>query len=1013
MPRSGWVALGAVVAALGATQPWLGQSWLAQPLTWLLLGASWLGAIARWRRPAGARRQRPESRWLIPLVLGGAGALVIGLRLMLGPVPAASGPLALPLGTGPWTGVVEAIGNPRTGQQTATVRLATRPPIAVAASVPPDPVLGIGASIRMSGRLQPLPDDDYGTFLHESGIAATLKSRTLEIVEAAPSAIAVIDRIRRIAADALALTLPEPEAGLAAGILVGLRDRVDQDLAKAFTTAGVSHIVAISGWNIAIVAALVGAALRTWPRRRRSVASLLLIALYTVLTGASASVVRAALMTSAVTLARESGRAGSASAALASAAVLILLADPATVGDAGFQLSSLATAGLIAWGTPLAERLRSWRGGRLPGWLAESLAVSFAAEAATLPVVLLAFGRLAILAPAVNLVVVPLVPSAMAGGTLALLAGSASMVGLPREAAVLLSLPGWMALAAMDWIVRGAAALPGASVVLTPPLNATAAALVAACVLIVAVAPARQQIFTLGSRTWPPLLRRLRPIRGAGTRHSGVAAPIRPPRPITNPGSRRRLAALSDRRTRFVAIALAASVAGLVLIAAHRADGTIRIEVLDVGQGDAILVQGDRGARMLVDGGPDPGRLLVALDERLPPWDRRIDLLVLTHPHEDHVAGMARLLERYRVRRIAEPGMIGPGPGYAAFAGWLVRHDRRVERLSTGDSLGLDSIAFRVLWPDAGAVPLRPADTGTGINNVSIVLLGQVAAHRFLLMGDVEESIDLILLTRGLPRVDVLKVAHHGSRTSSTDAFLAAVRPRIAVVSAGLHNPYGHPAPATIQRLEAHGASIFRTDLDGTVEVALEGDGWVASAEHPRPAPEALAPSRPTLGMLALFRCTLPVPAGGATQVVAGLAPTTNGPTAGLAGEADGLLYDRPDVRARPSGGSSSAPEPESPALAPPPFPRRCGDRRLARQSDRGSRHRGGPAAGRGRGTPPRRRQVVAAARSRLRASTRRGLGRVAVAARPPRARPRGGEPPRDPPRERGTVPPLVVVCDA
>src|SRR5437867_4005533 len=109
MPRSGWVALGAVLAALAATQPWLGQSWLAQPLTWLLLGASWLAASARWRRPAGAARQRPESKLVIPLLLGGAGALVIGLRLMLGPVPETTVPPALPIGTGPWAAVVEAI----------------------------------------------------------------------------------------------------------------------------------------------------------------------------------------------------------------------------------------------------------------------------------------------------------------------------------------------------------------------------------------------------------------------------------------------------------------------------------------------------------------------------------------------------------------------------------------------------------------------------------------------------------------------------------------------------------------------------------------------------------------------------------------------------------------------------------------------------------------------------------------------------------------------------------------
>src|SRR5439155_2479993 len=214
--------------------------------------------------------------------------------------------------------------------------------------------------------------------------------------------------------------------------------------ARAFTVAGVSHVVAISGWNIAIVAALVTAALRTWPRRRRSVVALALIALYTVLTGASASVVRAALMTSVVTTARESGRAGSAASALGWAAMVMLFVDPETVGDAGFQLSSLATAGLIAWATPLTERLRAIHGGILPGWLAESLGISVAAEAATLPVVLLAFGRFALLAPAVNLLVVPLVPIGMATGTVALVAGVGALAGLPAPVAALAGLPAWL-----------------------------------------------------------------------------------------------------------------------------------------------------------------------------------------------------------------------------------------------------------------------------------------------------------------------------------------------------------------------------------------------------------------------------------------------------------------------------------------------------------------------------------------------------------------------------------------
>ena len=292
-----------------------------------------------------------------------------------------------------------------------------------------------------------------------------------------------------------------------------------------------------------------------------------------------------------------------------------------------------------------------------------------------------------------------------------------------------------------------------------------------------------------------------------------------------------------SRAPRVAALTLACATIGLALVVAHRPDGIVRVIVLDVGQGDGILVESGHGGRMVVDGGPDPGRLLIALDERLPPWDRRIDVLVLTHPHEDHVAGLALLLQRYRVGRVYEPGMLGSGPGYRAWADIFAAGGPPHGRLSTGDRLSLDEIQFRVLWPDANRVPERPPDGGTSINNVSIVLLGEFGGHRFLLAGDVEEGVDPELLARGVPQVDLLKVAHHGSRTASTRPFLEAVRPRVAVVSAGAGNSYGHPAPSTIERLNELAGHTYRTDTDGSVEVAFEGPAIRVRTSGPRPAP--------------------------------------------------------------------------------------------------------------------------------------------------------------------------------
>jgi competence protein ComEC len=292
-----------------------------------------------------------------------------------------------------------------------------------------------------------------------------------------------------------------------------------------------------------------------------------------------------------------------------------------------------------------------------------------------------------------------------------------------------------------------------------------------------------------------------------------------------------------SRPERIVAIATSAALIALIVAVAHRPDGTTRITVIDVGQGDSILVEGGRGGRLLVDGGPDPDRLLIELDRRLPPWDRRLDAVILTHPHEDHVAGLAMLLGRYRVGRVYETGMHGPGPGYKAWARALALPNAPPDGLlATGDRLAVDDLHLRVLWPDPGKVPLEPPDGGRGINDVSVVLLGEVAGRRILLTGDVEDDVDPLLVARGLPPIDVLKVAHHGSKTASTPAFLNVVKPSVAIVSAGAGNPYGHPARSTLDRLASTGARVLRTDTDGSVEVDIGASGIRVAASGGRAA---------------------------------------------------------------------------------------------------------------------------------------------------------------------------------
>ena len=815
MPRIAWLAIGVVAAA------------------WASLSVGLVVAAAGTAAAAAAALVVAASRWrrhVRPLALLALGATIVILRIAVG--PRALTTTGVPPGDGPWTVIVESTGSPRDGHQAATVHLLDPSGGAgprLAATLPVFPDAAPGDRLTFAATIQAPPESAYGAYLARIGAAGTVSVRSMTVERPPGGPSTIVETLRRGAADALETVLPEPEAGLAAGILIGLRDRVDRDLAAAFTTAGVSHVVAISGWNIAIVAAAVAAAAGRMRRRRRSILTMLAIVAYVVFAGASASVVRAGAMAGVVLLARESGRAGRAAAALAWAAVLLLLADPGLVGDAGFQLSALATAGLIAWATPLTARIERLGRGRLPGWLAENLGVSLAAQAATLPVILVAFGRLALVAPVVNLAVVPLVAPAMAAGLVALTGGLLSQVGAPSIVGTIMAVPGWVLLRLLDAIVLAAASLPFASVTLTPTIATLAA------VAFLMVITGSQVRVRHGARG--------RPGRGARRRADPAGANAASAAPAAgapaSPGRRSAAPAVPPRspamRRATLGLAGALVLAGAVVVG--RPASLARITVLDVGQGDAILVEGSRGGRLLIDGGPDPARLMVVLDGRIPPWDRRIDAVILSHPHEDHVAGLARLLARYRIGRVYEPGMIGPGPGYAEWLRRLAGPGAPIRLgLAEGDALTVDDISMRVLWPERGHVPLRPPDGGTGINNVSVVLLGSVGRYRFLLAGDVEEDIDPSLLAEGLPRLDLLKVAHHGSRTATTQPFVDAVRPRVAIASAGTGNPYGHPAPSTLKRLADAGARVFRTDLDGTVAVTFADAGMEVVASGGRAA---------------------------------------------------------------------------------------------------------------------------------------------------------------------------------
>ncbi len=575
-----------------------------------------------------------------------------------------------------------------------------------------------------------------------------------------------VDALRADLARPLRVLVPEPESGILLGIVLGERASISRDLANAFAVSGTTHLLAISGFNMTLVGTAVALALRGRARPTAcAIATVTAIVAYSVLVGLAPSVMRAALMASVASCGLASGRRAATANALCVAVTAMLFADPAAIADLGFVLSAAATAGLVLWQAPLAARLAA-----LPGPLREGLATTLAASAPTLPVVAAAFGRVSLVSPLANLVAVPLFPPLMLAGA------AASVVGaLSPDLARPVALVAYGCALALRTVVEMFAALPVAAI--SVPSGPITGALVA--LALVAVARGAPMI------RWRPRLPQIsRP---------SFAAP----------------------RTALLAVP-ALVVAGA--LAWPSADPEVRVRALDVGQGDAYLVELG-GATLLIDGGPDPARLMEQLGASLPPWRRRIDVIVLTHAHLDHGAGLLAALDRYEVGMTLEPAGLNPGALADLWAAGIARAHAARHVVRAGQ---------RVHVADAVITVLSPEDDPR-VDTPSLVLRVERGRFSALFMGDAtDEALATLLLHPELLRSRVYVPPHHGAATPHAVMLARAVRPEVALISVGAGNRYGHPTPDALAALG--GITTFRTDRDGTVEVSLDGPGLVVRA---------------------------------------------------------------------------------------------------------------------------------------------------------------------------------------
>jgi competence protein ComEC len=595
-------------------------------------------------------------------------------------------------------------------------------------------------------------------------------------------AVARSGEIRERAMAGLGEGMPAREAALARGFVLGEDDGLDPGTKEDFIRAGLSHLTAVSGENVTLLALLAMPILAAFgiPLRERLVWVIGLIAVYVPLAGSAPSIQRAGVMGVAGLLATLTGRRTSRLYALGLALAVTLAINPAVAGDVGWQLSFAAVLGIVLLAAPIREWLLArFGGGRWRRALAEGIAVTVAATLATAPLIAFVFEEISLTSLAANVLALPAVAPTMWLGMVS--AALAQVPGIPLAPlngldALLLAYIAQVA----AWCGRPSWAVLHVHIGLVAML-ASYAAMAATLALGASVARARR-LATARSAS-PVALHAFSTVwRGKSTQRS------------------RRLAGI-----------LGVVLLGIGFWLWPRGSGTppgpppgLRIEVLDVGQGDAILLQPRSAPAVLVDGGP-PGDELVAKlgDEGV----SRLGAAIVTHDQSDHAAGIAEALGRVPISRLVY------GRLDRRFLDVARGDGARPEQVAAGTMLRSGSLQLEVLWPPPTLLAEDPPDTDPN----ALALVIRARWHRFTMLLTADAEAESTPLDPG--PIEVLKVAHHGSDDSGLGPLLDRIRPRLAVISVGAHNPYGHPTPGTLATLAAHGVPTLRTDLDGTIEI--------------------------------------------------------------------------------------------------------------------------------------------------------------------------------------------------
>jgi competence protein ComEC len=608
---------------------------------------------------------------------------------------------------------------------------------------------------------------DYRQYLEHQEVSGILNIKSFRLISHTSGNIVmsgIVIPLRQWVRGALTRYLEGDQASLMAGLLLGERYNLSFKVREAFSNTGTAHVLAVSGLHAALMAFIIFLMLRMFqfPKKAASLGTILGLLLYTLLAGASPSIVRSSIMVGAVMLGGLFERKGSGLNMLGLAGLLILAFWPDAVFDVGFQLSFSATAGILIMTRPLEKHLFKITGSNnIRRWLLTPLAVSLAAQVFTAPFMAWHFHRIPMISLAANLIVVPLTSLILALGlSLVLFNVIGTWATWPVAASAYLGIKSL--LGAVDLFDR-----LRFGTIIWPSLNLV------------------QLLLYGGLLTLPFIWKR---------------------------GGKHRLALIT---------AIMASASIIVWQQALAMSPSLRISFLDVGQGDCALVEMPNGKKYLIDAGlytpnRDSGRDII-LPVLRAKGITKLDAVLISHSDADHCGGLSYLVERMQIDRL----IISDHPSDQKLFNQALAM-ARTRGIPVVNIAGYDTLCG--VWPVRGFLYSREDSISNG-NESSLVLCLQYGTDRFLFPGDMGPELGEILHKKGLfSNCRVVKVPHHGARPNNQIFFVDRLRPELAVISVGENNRFGHPSQEALDNYANCGSKILRTDLCGAVMVESDGE---------------------------------------------------------------------------------------------------------------------------------------------------------------------------------------------